>query len=119
MLRIANHHIYFRGTTTISILPEGDPIVASPQDNDEYRARAESLGYGSATALMSREHEILHALLAHWTGQWTSPTLLAVARGEQWEHWEAEEAAVLAIQRYINCVDQRVSFLTHPFEVDE
>jgi hypothetical protein len=119
MLRIANHHIYFRGTKTITVLPEGDPIVAAAQDNDEYHARAESLGYEQATHLMSREHEILHALLAHWTGQWASPTLLAVARGEKWEHWEAEEAAVLAIQRFLNCVDQRVEALTYPFEVAE
>jgi len=81
----------------VTTLPGGAEVHARPQDNDEYRARAEALGYGSDTAAMSREHEVLHAMLSHWLGLPESPTLRGVADGKHWEHWQAEEAAVLAL----------------------
>lgn len=49
---------------------------------------------------MSRDHELGHALLAHWLGLPHSPTLKGVASGRYWPHWQVEESAVLALQRY-------------------
>jgi hypothetical protein len=98
-IHLGRARIEFDGDLTTTVLPAGK-VPAVPQDNDEYRARAEALGYGDDTALMSREHEIGHALLAVWLGQPYSPTLFGVATGQHWPHWHDEEAAVLALQRY-------------------
>lgn len=59
---------------------------------------------------MSREHEITHHLLTKWLGLDYSPTFSALARGEyeREEIWKAEEAAVLAIQRFANLVGQNL-----------
>jgi hypothetical protein len=67
-----------------------------------------SLGYAKDDASlswdglvqMSRDHELGHALLAHCLGLSHSPTLRGVAAGRYWPHWQAEEAAVLGLQRY-------------------
>jgi hypothetical protein len=85
-------------------------VPAWPQDDEAYRARAFELGYGADTALMSREHELMHHLIAHWLGLPLSPTLAAVASGSVDDDWRLEEAAVLAIQAFarakgINLVD--------------
>lgn len=75
-------------------------VEAAAQDSDEYRRRAQELGYGTDTARMSRDHEISHSLLAHWLGRPASPTLIEIAHGRKWKHWRLEEAAVLALQAY-------------------
>lgn len=49
---------------------------------------------------MSRAHEVTHSLLAHWLGLPESPTMRGVADGSYWPEWEAEEAAVLGVQRF-------------------
>jgi hypothetical protein len=84
---------------TVSRYPWGE-VPARPQPNDGYRLRAIELGYGEDTALLSREHELTHHLLAHWLGLAASPTLAAVARGTTDAHWRLEEAAVLAVQAF-------------------
>ena len=59
------------------------------------------------TAALSREHEILHTFLAEALGYGSSPTLWAVAHGQEgnvapvWEQ-EEEEEGVLAFQTYLN-----------------
>jgi hypothetical protein len=84
---------------TVTHLPGGH-VPARAQDTDEYRQRAHDLGYGDDTALMSREHELAHTMLAGWLGLPYSPTLQGVATGDTWPHWHLEEAAVLALQAY-------------------
>lgn len=95
-------HITFDGPVTTITLSDGKTITAAPQDNDDYRARAEALGYGDDTERMSREHEVCHALLCQWIGLRESPTLRGVADGQYWPHWRDEEAAVLALQKLLN-----------------
>lgn len=85
---------------TITRLRDGRAVKAFPQDDATYFARAEALGYGRDVAGMSRDHEIVHSLLAGWLGLPESPTLRGVAVGSYWPHWQAEEAAVLGVQRF-------------------
>lgn len=84
------------------------PVDAVPHDTDEYRARARSLGYPDDDAgllRMSREHELCHSLLAGWLGLPCSPTMRGIAlrtagTGPWFAGWRAEEACVLAVQRF-------------------
>lgn len=85
---------------TVSRLPGVGVVEARPHDDDEYRARAVALGYGADTLAMSRDHELVHSLLAGWLGLPESPTLRGVADQRFWPHWQAEEAAVLGVQRF-------------------
>ena len=92
----------------LTVLPEGVTLPSVARDLDaDYRERARSLGYPNADA-MNRYHDLAHALVAHWLGQEVSPALRAQAKrqqtgkGEPAEWHEAEEAAVLAIQRLAN-----------------
>ncbi len=86
---------------------DGTRVPAVPGGGDEYRAKAAEFGYGDDTAALSREHEILHTFLAEALGYGTSPTLWAVAHGQQggvapyWEQLE-EEAWTLAFQVYLH-----------------
>jgi hypothetical protein len=88
-------------TTRLVGLP---PVDALPHDTDEYHQRAVEHGYGDDVYAMSREHECTHHLLARLLRLPCSPTLKGVATGVHWQHWGAEEAAVLAFQRYAKCV---------------
>jgi hypothetical protein len=89
------------------------PVDAVPHDTDEYRARARSLGYpDDATGLlrMSREHELTHSLLAGWLGLPCSPTMRGIALrtagiGPWFLGWRAEEACVLALQKFARLCD--------------
>ncbi len=86
---------------------DGTTVEARPEAGDRYDALAAELGYGTDGAAMSREHELLHTFLAEALGYGSSPTLWAVAHGQQgavaqrWEQ-EEEEAWVLAFQAYLN-----------------
>jgi hypothetical protein len=90
----------FADGTSRTILPDGREIPAAPQDTDDYRQRAEDLGYGDDTARMSQEHELGHSILAALFGMPASLTLTGVADGRYWKHWRAEEGAVLSLQHY-------------------
>jgi hypothetical protein len=98
-VKLAGAHIELGEGYTLSTYPEGQ-VVAFPEDNDAYRERAESLGYGNDTALMSREHEITHHLLAHWLGLPHSPTMMGIAVSHTFKGWHTEEAAILGIQAF-------------------
>src|SRR5436190_16441480 len=98
-LRIAGAEITFNGNLTLTQYPHG-MVKAWPQDNEAYRKRAFDLGYDQDTALMSREHEIAHHLLAHALDLPHSPTLWAIAGGRVYGSWMLEEAAVLALQAF-------------------
>jgi hypothetical protein len=85
----------------LTVTRYGDRFVeAWPQDDAAYRSRALELGYGTDTARMSREHEIVHSLLAKWLGLPHSPTLWAISRRDVDPNWNLEEAAVLAVQAF-------------------
>ena len=86
---------------------DGTKVTATPEDSDEYRANAALFGYGSDTAALSREHEILHTFLAEKLGYGTSPTLWAVAHnfeGQVAQIWEQEEEEswTLPFQAYLH-----------------
>ena len=90
-------------SSIVTILGDGQQVYAMPQDNDEYRATAERLGYGADTSRMSREHELLHSALAFWLGLAESPTVGRVARGEGNTRLTGlEEDAVCAIAAFCN-----------------
>lgn len=86
---------------TITRLAAGT-VLAYPEDTQEYRDRARDLGYGDDVSGMSRDHEITHSLLAKWLGLPASPALSLAAAGKESKNilTGAEEAAVLAIQRF-------------------
>lgn len=108
LIGIDETSIIIQDNNTLTILPGGKSIPASPQDNDEYRARAKSLGYGDDTGRMSREHEILHTLLSHWLGLPESPTMRGLVSKKHYEHWNLEEAAVLAIAAFANAAGANI-----------
>ena len=83
---------------TVTRLHDGREIKAWPQEDEAYRARAVELGYGADTFAMSRDHEILHSLIAVWLGLPESPTLRGAATRQWWPNWRQEEGAVLAMQ---------------------
>jgi hypothetical protein len=47
---------------TVTRLHDGKEVPARAQDDNAYVERALLLGYGTDTATMSREHEVLHNL---------------------------------------------------------
>ncbi|GAB4464160.1 MAG: hypothetical protein OHK0029_33810 [Armatimonadaceae bacterium] len=87
---------------------DGTEVVAVPENSAEYRALAARLGYGNDLEALSREHEILHSFLTERSTGGASPTLWAVAHGQDpeqsappWEQ-EYEEERVLAFQHLLN-----------------
>ena len=92
---------------TESCYHDGTKVTATPEDSEQYRANTVAFGYGTDTAALSREHEILHTFLAEALGFGSSPTLWAVAHGQTgnvapvWEQ-EEEEAWTLAFQIYLH-----------------
>jgi hypothetical protein len=89
---------------TRALYPDGALVEACAQDNDVYRATARAHGYGADTALMSREHELGHHLIAALLGLPHSPTMWAVAHGTDDPTGPLEEAAVMAVQRLARAV---------------
>lgn len=92
---------------TETVFHDGTRVVAVPEDDAEYFALAAGLGYGTDVEALSQEHELLHTFLAERLTGGASPTLWAVAHGQQegtcapvWEQ-EEEEAMVLAFQRFL------------------
>jgi len=75
---------------------------ACPNDDEESRARAFSLGYGDNIWQMTLEHEIAHILAAKLSGKSHSIILWNVAHGGG-NHWpeggREEEAMTFAIMR--------------------
>lgn len=104
------------GTTCVNLYQEGIDTVfqdgtnvwAEPQDEDNYRATAERLGYGNNTLAMCQDHELAHTVLAVLMGLDYSHTLWGVAHGAYWPHYRDEEAAVLAFQTYCQKAGCRV-----------
>src|SRR4051794_15326091 len=101
ILVLAGSAIEFRPDgMTVTLYPDGAVVDACAEDDDLYRQTAIDHGYGADTALMSREHELAHHLLAHLLGLPHSPTLRAVATGSSDPSGPAEEQAAMALQRF-------------------
>jgi hypothetical protein len=87
-----------------TILPDGAELVARPQDDAEYAARAASLGYGEPVE-MTREHDFCHALMAECLGLPHSPALWAAAHPLEERDAAAigaEEDEALSFQAWLN-----------------
>lgn len=71
--------------------------------------RAWELGYGGDVEAMTLDHDPLHSRLAVALGLERSPTLWAVAHGLELsaELTAAEEAMVLAAQRFLRLATER------------
>ena len=98
------------GNTTIEVrngwlevtLPDGSRCQAVPHTGADDVARAKALGYDNVWD-MTKDHDRYHALLAEVIGLEESPVLrAAVNKTPTNELIGAEEAAVLALQRYVN-----------------
>lgn len=96
-------------------------VSAVPQHTDEDRARATSLGYASVDD-MTREHDLLHTMLAAAQSYNASLALTLAETGSQSpytrERVAREEALVLFVQRLLNHVRAAPSLLLdeHPLE---
>lgn len=101
---------------TVTHLPDGSTVLAyphvaethGPEEVAAYAERARELGYGNDVFACSADHEIAHSLVAAALGLDASPTLVAVARGEVFEHAALEETAVLAVQRLARAMGRRL-----------
>lgn len=96
------------GAWVVTRYPDGSEVHAHPQHGPEDEARARALGYPHVGA-MTFDHDRLHSLLAWALTHQASPVLRAVAGGAQApaEVAEAEEAMVLAVQRFVALVTLR------------
>jgi hypothetical protein len=86
---------------------DGLVVDAIPVYDDESRARALELGFGSEEDpvwRMTATHDLLHSAVAHWLDWPYSYALRAVALGGQENRMRAawEEALVMVIQRACN-----------------
>lgn len=77
-------------------------VLAEHEEQPGQAETAAGLRYPDAQS-MNRDHDLMHSLLAHWLGLPASPTLIQVADGQFGSDIAAaEEAAVLAVQRFAN-----------------
>lgn len=99
-----------RNGTAVCVLPTGSQITlpggtvvdGSPHDTAAYAETAQRLGYADDRMAMCQDHDPLHALLCDWLGLPDSPALRVAAGIEQASAMsEAEETAVLAVQRFM------------------
>lgn len=89
------------GNCVRTTLPDGQQVIAAPEDNDAYRKTARDCGYGADTFRLCVEHETCHALIAEITCLAESPTMRGVAAGRSATPLtDAEEGAVIAIQKF-------------------
>lgn len=96
IVRIGEHE-----TTTYMA---GYKVVALHAEQPGQAETAQRIGAPSVRE-MNRTHDLVHSLVARALGLDYSPTLLAVAKGEVYPYWEAEEAAVLAVQAWAFAAD--------------
>lgn len=98
-------------------IAETSLCVPDDTQNEAQRATAEKIGV--SVREMNEGHDLTHCLLAEWIGLPYSPTLASVAGGPLIESDlnDAEEAAVLAVQRYLNLLGLKPRELTKWFPV--
>lgn len=97
------------GAWVVTKFPDGTEVHAHPQHGDEDIQRAEDLGYDGSVGGMTFDHDRLHNILSWALGVEGSPSLWAVAHPEDdipGDVRGAEEAMVMAAQKYLNLVKQ-------------
>lgn len=94
------------GTTVV--LPCGLVVEGRPHDTDAYRATAAVLGYGDDVLSMCQQHDALHAWLAEQFGLESFALREAAGLSVDPEIAVAEEAAVMALQRYMRLAGGRM-----------
>lgn len=95
--------------TRVSVHPYGTTIVLAcglivegrPQGNAEQAEIARELGYDDDVLQMVRDHDALHVALAGWLGFETFALREAAGLDVPAELAAAEEAAVLAVQKFM------------------
>jgi hypothetical protein len=95
--------VYDEGVDTV--FSDGVICTALPHDDEHYGDVCRRLGYPDDAAGRLRQcqdHEIAHTIVGVLAGRGYSPTLWAVAHGEEIDPIEngLEEAATLALQAY-------------------
>jgi hypothetical protein len=75
--------IYAAWHTVETEFADGAILIASPEDNDNYRNTAQRLGYRDDTWTMCRDHELTHTIIAIRSGLPWCPVLHQVAHPEQ------------------------------------
>jgi hypothetical protein len=83
---------------TLTVMPDG--VTAHARHGEQPGQKETAGGLGMTVAEMNRTHDLTHSLLAGWLGLPCSPTLHGIATDATYEHWQREEAAVLAIQAF-------------------
>lgn len=90
---------------------DGAELTSAPEDTDEYRALAKTLGYREdegATLRLCWEHDLIHCWLALYLGAstvaFTVPWHLAHETMAGFPGWalDGQEALTLAFQRYLH-----------------
>lgn len=100
--------IYEDGQAVVTTFDDGAEVVAGPSSDEENVARAVSLGYGDDLWRMTKEHEIIHRLLAEAEGRDQSIALWYAAHPDyemdDCDRFLAhrEECVVMLIQRLLN-----------------
>lgn len=91
----------------VTRFPDGSEVHAHPQHGPEDEARARALGYPDVAA-MTFDHDRLHSVLAWALAHRASDVLRAVAARTPVDRAlaEAEEAMVLAVQRWLALVTE-------------
>ncbi len=102
------------GSVTVDIGPDWTvtrigalSVAAAPEDSPAYALLARQLGYGSDTARLCVDHELMHSAPSHWLGLEASPTLARVAvcpDAPATDVTRLEECAVLAVQAFARAV---------------
>jgi hypothetical protein len=105
ILRFGRCTVVIDGDSTLVTLPDGAEVPGDVHDTDECRETSRRLGYGDNVGRESVEHEACHVWLADLLGLLESPVMRAVASGKGNDALlEAEESAVMSLQRYANMV---------------
>lgn len=95
-------------TGTTVILPCGLVVEGRPHDTDAYRATAKEIGYGDDVLALCRDHDALHVALAAWLGLESFAIRSAAGLDVDAEIAAAEEAAVLATQKFLRLAGAKV-----------
>lgn len=95
------------GCSTAILLPDGRIVEGRPQRTAEQAATARELGYGDDVEAMVADHDPMHALLCDWLAIEVSPALFGTRTAEV---RDAEEAAVLAVQKFMRLARGRMPY---------
>jgi hypothetical protein len=95
------HRIVVHEAGTTIVLPCGLVVEGRPHDSAAYATTARELGYGDDVLALCQDHDAAHAWLADQFGVNSFGLLHAAGVGADENIAAAEEAAVLAIQKFL------------------